>query len=49
LNRGQNALDISEHIVVPESEHPITFLAQAAIPNYVSYRFIVLPAVDFDY
>jgi hypothetical protein len=48
LNHGEHAFRISENVVVPKSEHSITFIYQAAIADRVSGRLIVLPAVHLN-
>ena len=48
MNRDENAVDISENIVVPESKHSTPVLGQTAISNYVRSGFIVLAAVRFN-
>jgi hypothetical protein len=48
LNRHQDAFGISKHIVVPESQHSVTFVHQATIADYIGGRLIVLPAIDLN-
>jgi hypothetical protein len=48
LNRNEDAFEITEHIVVPEPKHSITFLVQAAISYSVGGRFAVLSTIHFD-
>jgi hypothetical protein len=48
LNRHQDAFGISEHVIVPESKHSVTFDHQAAITDRVGGRLIMLPTIHFD-
>jgi hypothetical protein len=48
LNLSQNAFEIAKHIVVPETKHSVTFLAQTTISYRIRGRPVVLSTIDFN-
>jgi hypothetical protein len=46
--RLENAIEILEHIIVPDTDHPIIERAKCAIAVPVVAAFRVLAAVEFD-
>jgi hypothetical protein len=35
LKRRQNAVDIAEHVIVPEAKHPVAVIRQASIAHSI--------------
>ncbi len=48
LNCSENAVDIAQHVVVPETKDLVAFLSQAFVSNRICCGLIVLPTVDFN-
>ena len=47
-DRGNNALDIAKHVVVPEPHDAIAFLRQELAASAIRCRVCMLPAIDFN-
>ncbi len=45
----KHAAGVSQHVVVPESQHGIAVISQPSIPNSISRAVCMLAAIDFYY
>jgi hypothetical protein len=48
LNRCDYTVDILNHVIVPETQHPKSGIAELTIPPHVFHRLVVLSAVHLD-
>jgi hypothetical protein len=48
LDYAQNAINISDYIIVPESERSETFGSEVAISHDIFCGFVVLTAINFN-